>query len=116
MEAMRQSLIEALAYPRELVRNNMELDECPHSGFYDHEDGRCLTCSQQPDCEWLYNTEEFAALGQKPTNEILAALEIASDYVAAQTTYWEHDSWRCGCTSCTWLRDTLRLLDQARAP
>jgi hypothetical protein len=115
-ESMRQSLIEALSYPRELVRNDMDLDDCPHSGLYDDEDGRCLACPQQPECEWLYNNEEFAALGQKPVAEILAALEIASDYVAAQIAYWEHDSRQCGCTSCTWLGEASRLVDKARAP
>ncbi len=115
-ESMRQRLIEALSYPRELVRNDMDLDDCPHNGLYDDEDGRCLACPQQPECEWLYNNEEFVALEQKPIAEILAALEIASDYVGAQITYWEHDSRRCRCTSCTWLRDTLRLVDEARAP
>jgi hypothetical protein len=115
-ESMRQNLIEALSYPRELVRNNLELDDCPHAGLYDDEDGRCIACPQQSDCEWLYNNEGFAALEKKPIAEILAALEIASDYVAAQVTYWEHDSRRCGCTSCSWLRGALRLVDKARAP
>ncbi len=113
---MRQGLIEALSYPRELVRNDMDLDDCPHNGLYDNEDGRCLACPQRPECEWLYDNEEFAALEQKSIAEILAALEIASDYVAAQIAYWEHDSRQCGCTSCTWLRDALRLVDQARVP
>jgi hypothetical protein len=115
-ESMRQVLIEALKYPRELVRDNLELDECPHAGLYDNEDGKCIACPQQSECEWLYNNEGFAALGKKPITQILTALEIAADYVAAQVTYWEHDSGRCGCTSCSWLRDALRLVDEARAP
>ncbi len=113
---MRRVLIEALEYPRELVRNNLELDECPHAGLYDNEDGNCIACPQQSECEWLYNNEGFAALEKKPIAKILTALEIAADYVAAQVTYWEHDSRRCGCTSCSWLRDALHLVDEARAP
>ena len=114
-EPMKQALIDALKYPRELVRTNLELDECPHAGLYDNEDGKCIACPQQSECEWLYHNEGFAALEKKPIAEILTALEIASDYVAAQVTYWEHDSRRCGCTSCSWLRDALRLVDQAHA-
>jgi hypothetical protein len=114
-ESMRPNLIEALGYPRELLRNDLELDDCPHNALYDNEDGKCLACLQRSECEWLYQNEEFAALGQKPIAEILAALEIASDYVAAQIAYWEHDNRQCGCTSCSWLRDALRLVDQARA-
>lgn len=113
---MRQGLIETLSYPRELVRNDIELDDCPHSGLYDDEDGRCLACPQQPECEWLYNNEEFVALQQRSIGEILAAVEIALDYVAAQIAYWEHDSKQCGCTSCAWLRHALCLVDQARLP
>lgn len=114
-ESMRQAFIDALSYPRELVRDNLELEECPHTGLYDNEDGKCIACPQQSECEWLYNNEAFAALEKKPIAEILAALEIASDYVTAQVAYWEHDSRRCGCTSCSWLRNTLRLVDKARA-
>jgi hypothetical protein len=94
-ESIKQALIDALKYPREL--------------------GKCIACPQQSECEWLYHNEGFAALEKKPISEILTALEIASDYVAAQVTYWEHDSQRCGCTSCSWLRDALRLVDQAHA-
>lgn len=112
---MRQDLIEALNYPREFVRNEIELDGCPHNGLYDSEDGGCSACPQRPECEWLYHNGEFAALGQKPVAEILTALEIASDYVMAQVACWEHDSRQCGCTSCSWLRGALHLLDQASA-
>lgn len=115
-ESIRQSLIEALSYPRELVRNDMDLDDCPHNGLFDDEDGRCLICPQQPECEWLYNNEEFVALEQKPIAEVLTALEIASDYVAAQIAYWEHNTEQCRCTSCTWLRHALQLVDQVRMP
>jgi hypothetical protein len=114
-EYMRPALIGALSYPRELMSADMELDSCPHNGLYDDDDGRCLACVQQPECEWLFDNEAFAALERKPIGEILRALETASDYVAAQVAYWHHDSRQCGCTSCTWLRDTLRLVEKARA-
>lgn len=65
---------------------------------------------------WLYSNEEFAALGQKPIGEILAALDDAVEYMAAQVAYLEHDNPQCACASCAWLRDTPRLLNQARAP
>jgi hypothetical protein len=113
---MRQALIQALTYPRELVRNNLELDECPHAGLYDDEDGRCIACPQQSECEWLYHNEAFAALEKRPIADIRAAVEIAADYVTAQVAYWEHDSRRCRCTSCSWLRNALRLIDEAHAP
>lgn len=40
------ALIEALAYPRAVVRSNMELANCPHNDLYDGEDGKCAACPQ----------------------------------------------------------------------
>ena len=111
---MRESIIKALSYPRELVRGEFELDDCPHSGLYAEEDARCIDCPQRPECEWLYSNEEFVALEQKPMAEILEALEFALEYVAAQIAYWQHDSQQCGCTSCSWLKDAARLFDEVR--
>lgn len=91
-ESLRESLIEALSYPRKVMRNYIELDNCPHNGLYDSEDGNCLACPQQMECVWLYSNEEFAALEKKPIAEILAALEDGLEYVTAQISYLEHDS------------------------
>jgi hypothetical protein len=114
-ESLQRSIIDALSYPREVLRNYMELDNCPHNGLYDGTDGKCLACPQRIECEWLYSNEAFAALEKKPFAEILAALENGLEYVTAQISYWEHDSRQCGCESCAWLRDAQRLVDKARA-
>ena len=110
-ESLKKSIIEALSYPREVLRSYIELESCPHNGLYDGQDGRCTACPQKAECEWLYSNETFAALDQKPFEDVLAALNEGLEYV--QISCWRH-SRQCQCTSCAWIRDARRLSNKAR--
>lgn len=113
-KTLHDSMIRALAYPRELVQDAIPIHDCPHSGLYAAEDPRCRECMQKLECEWLYDNAEFAALETKPTTELLRALEFALEYVLAYIAYWNHDSRRCACPSCSWFTASLQLFDQVR--
>jgi hypothetical protein len=114
-ESLQQSIIDALSYARTVLRSYIELESCPHDGLYNGRDGTCLACPQRLQCEWLYSNEAFAALDKKPFAEILAALEDGFDYLDVQIRLLGHDSRRCKCSTCAWLRNTQRLAAEARA-
>ncbi len=111
---MRQQVIQMLAYPRAVVRNELkpELWDCPHNGFFDEEDQRCVLCDNQPECQWLYSNDEFAALGQRNMEGLAEGLQFAVRYISALAAYLGHMSHTCQCEMCVWLRDAQRISDQ----
>ncbi len=107
---MRDKLIEALAYPREMIRGILLLEECKHSGQFDPNDRLCVDCFQGDECKWLFSNDEFVALEKKPVSDIVKAIEQAQLYIDAHTARLNHDRRSCPCDSCTWLRRSHRLL------
>ena len=110
---MREILLEKLAYPRELVRNYQDLDQCPHSGMFDRNDVACLECEDRSECEWLYSNNEYSNLHLKPLPELVQALAFALDFVSAQVALWEHEIKECQCETCVWYREAVKVYDEA---
>lgn len=110
---MREKIVKALINSRTLVRDQIELHDCIHNGHYVAGNSRCQYCEFGFECQWLYKNDEFAALEQKPIENLLEALQFAEAYVDAIVTRWEHDKRICRCDTCTWLRYTRRLLREA---
>ena len=108
---MRQQIISKLIYPRLLVKDHLDLDDCDHSGRYDLAARDCEKCDDEPECHWLYDTDEFELLQQRPLEELVDALEFALGYVGAEVSRLRHSRQRCNCESCVWLRDALRLFE-----
>lgn len=110
---MRSRLLQLLEFPRQLVRGELELEDCPHDGFYDLRDTHCIDCPQGPECHWLCSNDEFASLEMHSTGELTRALDFALCYVRAGITKWEHDPEHCRCAICAWFREARELYDDA---
>lgn len=110
---MRTRVIEALTFPRYQMLADLDRDNCTHSGFYARGDRKCRECDFGLECEWLYDNEEFGVVQRRPMRILVEALEFAINYIDAQVVEWEHDSERCACDACTWLRDARRLFAEA---
>jgi hypothetical protein len=111
---MKAAITQALAYPRRLVRDHLNQDTCPHSGMFDKCDKKCQLCDERPECEWLFDNEEYSTLEHKPLQALTDALDFAICYVAAEMAVMNHDSNHCACEACGWLRESQRLLDQVK--
>ena len=111
---MRDQIIELLDFPRRLARDNMELQHCPHAGNYLEGDPRCQACHSFLECEWLYHSDEFSALGERPLAEVVEALNVACMYVDAQVTLSGHQRDRCACDSCRWVQRASVLLEECQ--
>lgn len=109
---MHQNLVAILAYPRYLIRSDIDLVGCPHSGIYDKFDHECTECVNTDDCIWLNNVEDTSMLEKYSDMQLLHTLEHAIVTVVAQMSRWEHDTTQCDCESCTWLRKAQTLFDQ----
>jgi len=112
---MRTRLIQSLSYPRFLLRDLMDLEECEHDGMFDAGSAECERCLQKTECRWLMSNDEFAALSEKPLKELLRAVEYALGYVDSHVAFWEHNARVCACDSCRWVRTTQSLVEEARA-
>lgn len=110
---MKSRLLQLLEFPRQLVRGELELEDCPHDGFFDLRDTRCIDCPQGPECHWLCRHDEYAALDKHNTDELVRALDFALCYVRAGITSWDHDQDRCRCSICTWFRQARDVYDEA---
>ena len=111
----REQVIEALLFPRSLVRDHIEIDQCAHAGHYAKDRKDCQQCDYGPECEWLYSNDEFIALERKPLPVLAQALEFALGYVDAQVSLWGHQHTSCHCDACVWLRRTQRLYGEVLA-
>jgi hypothetical protein len=110
----RAQIVEALDYPRRLMQGSIELDRCTHAGHYAHRDPACRTCEHGLECEWLSGHDEMVDLERKSLEALADALEVCFSFVDARVTLDGHDSARCRCEACSWLRDAERLLDALR--
>jgi len=106
---MRQEIINALIFPRMLVKDHLELDNCDHSGRYDGAATDCQRCGAEPQCQWLYDNDEFEAIQESTTEKLVDALEFALAYVGGEVANLKHSYRRCNCDICIWLRDAHKL-------
>ncbi len=109
---VRQKITSTLVYPRLLVSDWMELDDCPHSGLYDLAARDCQDCNAGPECEWLYDTEEFLLLQERPMETLVEALEFALGCVGGEVARLRHHYQRCACEMCVWFRGAQRLFEK----
>lgn len=108
---MQEQLIQLLEIPRKLVHGELELEDCPHAGQFDQFDHQCVDCPQGPECQWMCNNDEFAALQQHSTSDLLQALGFALVYVYGAVIKWDHEPDSCTCVLCQWHRQAKSTYD-----
>lgn len=107
---MRRKFIEALTYPRMLMTSNMDLSECPMNRYFHSTAGTCNVCDQAVECRWLNRHDEFSVLLDQPMGTLVGALLFSVDFVDAHVSRNNHNSRRCACETCRWLRDARHLI------
>ena len=112
---MEDRLLELLEFPRKLVHGELELEDCPHAGFYDLRDIQCINCTQGPECHWLCRNDEYASLQNHTTDELIEALDFACCYVYSAIIKWDHKPETCNCVVCQWHRKARAIYDEITA-
>ncbi len=107
-------LLEALEYPTSIIRDEIDISTCKHSGTFHREDAECITCYQTPECEWLMVHDHASGAPQLNHTQLLAALQFACDYMHARLSIGRHAPAECPCEGCTWWRDASQILKQRR--
>ena len=108
----KEQLLEALEYPTTVMREEIDISTCKHSGTFHREDEECITCYQTPECEWLMIHDHASGSSQLNYNQLLTALQFACDYMHARLSVGRHAPTECPCEGCTWWRSASRLLKQ----
>lgn len=109
----KQILKAVLFYPRYHIRNNLLQRDCPFNNRFQAEQMACGECLYQDECRWLGDLESEPNLDNRTAGELLRTLAFAIHYIDADVAYWGHDSRRCACEACRWLRDAQQELQQA---
>ncbi len=108
---MRQHLIDALMYPRTLVLQSIDEQDCPHDTLFVADSERCHHCSLNRECHWIRCLNEFADFKQQANHTLNASLRYGIKLVEIQSKKLQHDQTTCQCEACTWARDAQRLTE-----
>ena len=108
---MRRQLVEALSYPRLLVRRIIDGQECPHNSLFEATSHRCHQCGVNRECHWAACLDDFADFSDKPTHTINASVRYGVKLVESLHSELRHDETTCTCEPCSWVRDAQRLVE-----
>jgi len=109
---MRRKIIEALTYPRMLMMARMDLRDCPMHHYFNAAEEICRLCDQDKECRWLNSNDEFTVLAEQPMEVLFEAFSFSIDYVDAHVSRNGHNSRRCTCDTCLWVKDARHLARQ----
>lgn len=112
---MRRQMIEALSYPRMLVRQIIDGRDCPHDSLFEATSDRCRQCDINSECHWVNCLDEFADFADKPAHTLNASLRYGIKLVETLHSELQHDETLCTCEACTWVRDAQRLVEEFEA-
>jgi len=108
---MKENLIRALAFPRDLIQLSLVREECPQNWNFSSDAKECLSCHDGQECNWLLSNDQFAALEEKPLEALVSDLEIALDIVRAHVACAYHAPRTCSCSACAWLKQAQTIHD-----
>jgi hypothetical protein len=107
---MRDRVVRALVYAREVLRDHVDWQTCAHAGQYCGEDVSCEYCYYGSECQWLCMNDECSALQLRTLEELQASLEFAVQLLHSRPAEIGHSQSTCHCDTCSWLRRAKRIL------
>lgn len=109
---MRDQLIEALTYPKLLVRELVEEGNFPHASLFEATGERCHHCDTNGDCGWENCLQDFRNFDRKTTETLSASLREGIKLVEALHSELRHDETTCTCETCNWIRNAEHLTEE----
>ncbi len=105
-----EKVLELLVFARDKIQDSLELESCPHGGWFATEDARCRQCAAQPECAWLLHNDGVLPWSERSDEDLHSALRFALELLGDAARGGEHDVQSCVCDACTWLRSARRCL------
>lgn len=110
---MRRQLIEALTYPRLLVRQLIDEGNYQHTSFLEATGQRCHACDGSGDCGWDKCFGDFSRFRDKTIDELSESLREGIKLVEGMISELRHDETTCTCETCNWIRNAEHLTEEA---
>ena len=108
---MRQQLIEALTYPRILIKNLIEEHNYQHNNLFEATGERCHHCTGE-DCGWETCFQDFRKFEEMPIETLAASLREGIKLVESLYSELHHDETTCTCETCNWVRNAEHLTEE----
>lgn len=109
-----RSVTDLLHFARTQLRDQLDLDNCPHNARLDPSDTRCIDCEAALPCRWLEHCEDVTARRDMALAVLCRTLEQGMGYVQDLVRDWGHNSLTCLCETCQWLRKARRTCRESR--
>ena len=108
---MRHQLIEALTYPKLLVRQLIEEENFHHKNLFEAIGERCNHC-ESDDCGWEHCLQDFRQFDDMSTDELSVSLREGIRLVESLHSKLRHDETTCTCQTCNWIRNAEHLTEE----
>ncbi len=111
----RTKLLDLLVFARAEIQAQLDLEQCPHNGWFASEDGRCQVCVAHQECAWLLHNDGVLPWHERDDADLLQALRFAVQVLEIQARDREHNQLFCVCEACIWLRSARHCLTAFRS-
>ena len=108
---MRQQLIEALTYPRLLIKNLIEDHNYQHNNLFEATGERCHHCTGE-NCGWETCFQDFRKFDEMPTETLAASLREGIKLVESLHSHLRHDETTSTSEYCIWIRNAEHLVEE----
>ena len=109
---MRQQLIEALTFPKILVRQLIEGGNFEHKNLFEATGERCNHCDPANGCGWENCLQDFRTFEEETTETLSACLREGIKLVESLHRKLRHDETTCNCETCRWIRNAEHLTEE----
>lgn len=109
---MRQQIIEALTFPKILVRQLIEGGNFEHKNLFEATGERCQHCDPDGGCGWENCLQDFRNFDEETTESLSASLREGIKLVESLHRKLRHDETTCTCETCNWIRNAEHLTEE----
>ncbi len=109
---MRQQLIEALTFPKILVRQLIEGGNFEHENLFEATGDRCHHCDPANGCGWENCLQDFRNFDNETNESLSASLREGIKLVESLHRKLRHDETTCTCETCRWIRNAEHLTEE----
>ncbi len=109
----RDRIITALDFPRLLMEQEIKQRNCSQHYRFDEQVEGCSECLYILECQGYAEQLAAPALQQASYSKLASMLRFGLEYVSCQLVRQDHETARCDCDLCGWIRSVTPLLETA---
>ncbi|WP_428610047.1 hypothetical protein [Sedimenticola sp.] len=107
----RDTIIAALGFPRLLMEREIKRRACPQHYHFNEQAEECVDCLYILECQSFSKQLAEPELMQASARELARLLQFGFEYVSYQPERQDHETARCACELCDWIRAVTPMVD-----